>query len=38
MKAWKKAIRIGIAVAAVGFVILTEAAVLIVTQPWVSAN
>src|SRR3989475_11956608 len=38
MKAWKKAIGIGIAVAAVGFVILTAAAVLIVTQPWVSAN
>ena len=38
MKAWKKAIRIGIAVAAVGFAILTAAAVLIVTQPWVAAN
>src|SRR5206468_12569069 len=38
MKAWTKAIGIGIAVAAVGFVILTAAAVLIVTQPWVSAN
>src|SRR5256712_12046917 len=38
MKAWKTAIGIGIAVAAVGFVILTAAAVLIVTQPWVSAN
>src|SRR5437867_1898971 len=38
MKAWKKAIGSGIAVAAVGFVILTAAAVLIVTQPWVSAN
>src|SRR5438876_4259 len=38
MKAWKKAIGIGIAVAAVGFAILTAAAVLIVTQPWVSAN
>src|SRR5437762_13589975 len=38
MKAWKKAIGIGIAVAAVGFVIPTATAVLIVAQPWVSAN